>query len=134
MNTDKPRLQQITVLGATGSIGSSTLDVIKQHPDRYQVFALTAHSRMAELQALCIQHRPRFAVVADAAGAKRLQSDLHTAGVATAVLFGQQGLAEVAAHPDVDAVMAAIVGAAGLPSAMAAVQAGRKSYWPIKKR
>src|SRR5690554_603474 len=81
---------------------------------------------MAELQALCIQHRPRFAVVADAASAKRLQSDLHTAGVATAVLFGQQGLAEVAAHPDVDAVMAAIVGAAGLPSAMAAVQAGKK--------
>ncbi|HHX04655.1 MAG TPA: 1-deoxy-D-xylulose-5-phosphate reductoisomerase, partial [Pseudomonas sp.] len=119
-------MQQITVLGATGSIGSSTLDVIKQHPDRYQVFALTAHSRMAELQTLCIQHRPRFAVVADAASAKRLQSDLHTAGVATAVLFGQQGLAEVAAHPDVDAVMAAIVGAAGLPSAMAAVQAGKK--------
>ena len=126
MNTDKPCRQQIAVLGATGSIGSSTLDVIRQHPDRYQVFALTAHSRVTELQALCIQHRPRFAGVADAASAKRLQSDLHAAGVATAVLFGQQGLAEVAAHPDVDAVMAAIVGAAGLPSAMAAVQAGKK--------
>ncbi len=126
MNTPKPHPQQITVLGATGSIGSSTLDVISQHPERYQVFALTAHSRLNELQALCVKHRPRFAVVADASSAQRLRGDLRAAGVATEVLIGEPGLCEVAAHPDVDAVMAAIVGAAGLQSAMAAVQAGKK--------
>ncbi len=121
-----PQPQQITVLGATGSIGSSTLDVIRQHPDRYQVFALTAHTRIAELKTLCVQYRPRFAVVAEANDAQRLQGDLRAAGVATIVLAGPQGLCEVAAHPEVDAVMAAIVGAAGLESAMAAVIAGKK--------
>lgn len=119
-------LQQVSVLGATGSIGSSTLDVIGQHPDRYQVFAVTAHTRINELKSLCVQHRPRFAVVAEAADAQRLQSDLRAAGVATEVLSGQHGLCEVAAHPEVDTVMAAIVGAAGLQSAMAAVTAGKK--------
>lgn len=114
------------MLGATGSIGTSTLDVINQHPERYQVFALTAHTRIQQLKALCLQHRPRFAVVADTASAKRLQGDLRAAGVATVVLAGAQGLCEVAAHPDVDVVMAAIVGAAGLASALAAVQAGKK--------
>lgn len=126
MSTTGSQPQQITVLGATGSIGSSTLDVIRQHPARYQVFALTAHSRIKELHSLCLQYHPRFAVVADAASARRLHSDLQAAGVATVVLFGAQGLCEVASHPEVDAVMAAIVGAAGLPSAMAAVQAGKK--------
>ena len=126
MNTAGLQPQQITVLGATGSIGSSTLDVIRQHPERYQAFALTANSRMNELKTLCLQYKPRFAVVADAAGAQRLQSDLRAAGSAVTVLYGSQGLCEVAAHPDVDAVMAAIVGAAGLESAMAAVQAGKK--------
>lgn len=126
MSGKQPCLQQITVLGATGSIGTSTLDVINQHPERYQVFALTAHTRIHQLKALCLKYRPRFAVVADTASAKRLQGDLRAAGVATVVLAGAQGLCEVAAHPDVDAVMAAIVGAAGLASAMAAVQAGKK--------
>ena len=119
-------LQQVTVLGATGSIGSSTLAVIEQHPERYQVFALTAHTRISELKALCLQHRPRFAVVAETADGRRLQGDLRAAGVATEVLVGREGLCAVAAHPDVDAVMAAIVGAAGLESAMAAVTAGKK--------
>ena len=126
MSSARLHPQQVTVLGATGSIGTSTLDVISQHPDRYQVFALTAHSRIKDLQALCLQHRPRFAVVADTAYAQRLQGDLRAAGVATEVLAGPQGLCEVAAHPDVDAVMAAIVGAAGLESTMAAVHAGKK--------
>lgn len=118
--------QQITVLGATGSIGSSTLDVIRQHPERYQAFALTANTRINELKALCLSYQPRFAVVAEASSAQRLQADLRAAGSATRVLHGPQGLSEVAAHPEVDAVMAAIVGAAGLESAMAAVQAGKK--------
>ena len=126
MSTAVPQLQQITVLGATGSIGSSTLNVISQHPERYRVFALTAHTRITQLKTLCLRHRPRFAVVADAADAQRLQGDLRAAGVATEVLAGPQGLCQVAQHPEVDAVMAAIVGAAGLESAMAAVTAGKK--------
>ncbi|ERO62053.1 1-deoxy-D-xylulose-5-phosphate reductoisomerase [Pseudomonas piscis] len=119
-------VQQITVLGATGSIGLSTLDVIARHPDRYQVFALTGFSRLAELLALCVRHVPRFAVVPQEAAARRLQEDLRAAGLSTRVLVGEQGLCEVASAPEVDAVMAAIVGAAGLRPTLAAVQAGKK--------
>lgn len=119
-------VQQITVLGATGSIGLSTLDVIARHPDRYQVFALTGFSRLAELLALCVRHVPRFAVVPQEAAARRLQKDLQAAGLPTRVLVGEQGLCEVASAPEVDAVMAAIVGAAGLRPTLAAVQAGKK--------
>ena len=118
--------QQITVLGATGSIGLSTLDVIARHPQRYQVFALSGFSRLAELEALCLLHRPRYAVVADAVAANGLRSALQAAGLATQVLEGEGGLCEVAAHPEVDAVMAAIVGAAGLKPTLAAVEAGKK--------
>ena len=120
------QLQQITVLGATGSIGLSTLDVIARHPARYQVFALTGFSRLVELEALCMLYRPRYAVVPDERSARHLQGGLHAAGLATRVLFGEQGLCEVAAHPEVDAVMAAIVGAAGLKPTLAAVEAGKK--------
>ncbi|NBF04758.1 1-deoxy-D-xylulose-5-phosphate reductoisomerase [Pseudomonas sp. Fl5BN2] len=120
------RVQQITVLGATGSIGLSTLDVIARHPDRYQVFALTGFSRVAELLALCVRHVPRFAVVPEAAAASRLQEGLLAAGLSTQVLVGEQGLCEVASAPEVDAVMAAIVGAAGLRPTLAAVEAGKK--------
>ncbi len=119
-------VQQITVLGATGSIGLSTLDVIARHPDRYQVFALTGFSRLAELLALCVRHVPRFAVVPQEAAARRLQEDLQAAGLPTRVLVGEQGLCEVASAPEVDAVMAAIVGAAGLRPTLAAVHAGKK--------
>lgn len=118
--------QQITVLGATGSIGLSTLDVIARHPQRYQVFALSGFSRLAELEALCLLHRPRYAVVADAAAAAKLREALQGAGLSTQVLEGEGGLCEVAAHPEVDAVMAAIVGAAGLKPTLAAVEAGKK--------
>jgi 1-deoxy-D-xylulose-5-phosphate reductoisomerase len=118
--------QQITVLGATGSIGLSTLDVIARHPARYQIFALSGFSRLAELEALCLRHRPRFAVVPGADAARQLQHDLRAAGLATEVLHGPEGLCQVAAHPEVDTVMAAIVGAAGLPPTLAAVEAGKK--------
>ena len=118
--------QQITVLGATGSIGLSTLDVIARHPERYQAFALTGYSRMAELEQLCVRHRPQFAVVADQASAGRLQAALNAAGLPTRVLVGEDALCEVASHPQVDAVMAAIVGAAGLKPTLAAVRAGKK--------
>ncbi|MCG4454001.1 1-deoxy-D-xylulose-5-phosphate reductoisomerase [Pseudomonas sp. MMS21-TM103] len=120
------QLQQITVLGATGSIGLSTLDVIARHPALYQVFALSGFTRLVELEALCMIYRPRYAVVPDERSARHLQGGLHAAGLATRVLFGEQGLCEVAAHPEVDAVMAAIVGAAGLKPTLAAVEAGKK--------
>ncbi|MBX8485421.1 1-deoxy-D-xylulose-5-phosphate reductoisomerase [Pseudomonas cichorii] len=118
--------QQITVLGATGSIGLSTLDVIARHPGRYQVFALTGFTRLKELLALCIAHTPRFAVVPTRDVARKLQDDLAAAGLDTRVLVGEDGLCEVSAHPQVDAVMAAIVGAAGLRPTLAAVEAGKK--------
>lgn len=118
--------QQVCVLGATGSIGLSTLDVLARHPQRYSVFAITGHSRLAELEALCLVHRPRFAVVASDEQARHLQGALQAAGLDTRVLVGEPGLCEVAGHPDVDVVMAAIVGAAGLKPTLAAVQAGKR--------
>ncbi|WP_426106608.1 1-deoxy-D-xylulose-5-phosphate reductoisomerase [Pseudomonas sp. TWR1-1-3] len=120
------RPQQITVLGATGSIGLSTLDVIARHPDRYQAFALTGYSRLAELLALCIKHRPQVAVVPDERAASQLQADLRAAGLNTEVLVGEEGLCQVSSAPEVDSVMAAIVGAAGLRPTLAAVNAGKK--------
>lgn len=117
-------MQQITVLGATGSIGASTLDVIARYPDRYRVHALTGNSRLDELAQLCRRFRPRFAVVADLADARLLQQELE--GLDCEVLHGEQGLCRVASDPEVDAVMAAIVGAAGLAPTMAAVRTGKK--------
>ena len=117
---------QVTVLGATGSIGMSTLDVIVRHPERYQVFAVTAFTRIAELRELCNRHRPRYAVVADSDNARLLQGQLDGDDVPTRVLVGEGGLSEVAAHPEVDVVMAAIVGAAGLRPTLAAVQASKR--------
>ncbi|MDC0686866.1 1-deoxy-D-xylulose-5-phosphate reductoisomerase [Mitsuaria sp. RG] len=119
-------MQRITVLGATGSIGLSTLDVIARHPDRYQVFALSGYSRIDELLALCERHRPAFAVVPSAEAAMRLRQGLAAAGCATEVLEGEAGLCQVAAASEVDTVMAAIVGAAGLRPTLAAVEAGKK--------
>jgi len=120
------RPQQVTVLGATGSVGLSTLDVIARHPDLYQVFALTGFTRQSELLALCIRHTPQFAVLPTQEAARKLQDDLAVAGLDTRVLVGEGGLCEVAAHSQVDTVLAAIVGAAGLRPTMAAVEAGKK--------
>jgi 1-deoxy-D-xylulose-5-phosphate reductoisomerase len=121
---DKP-LQRVCILGATGSIGTNTLDVIARHPDRFEVFALTAHSRIDVLFAQCVQWRPRFAVMPDAAQARALRERLVAHGVKTEVLSGAQALCDLAAHPEVDAVMAAIVGAAGLAPCLAAARAGK---------
>lgn len=126
MGCDVSRPQRITVLGATGSIGLSTLDVIARHPDRYQVFALSGYSRIDELLALCVRHRPAFAVVPSAEAAQRLRESLAAVGCATEVLEGEAGLCQVASAAEVDAVMAAIVGAAGLRPTLAAVEAGKK--------
>ena len=116
----------ISVLGATGSIGVSTLDVIARHPDRYKVFALTGHSRMQELAEQCLTHLPSYAVVANEAQARALQQILSNAGSSTQVLHGAKALCWVAEHEQTDAVMAAIVGAAGLQPTMAAAEAGKK--------
>lgn len=122
----KPAIQKVTVLGATGSIGVSTLDVIARHPDRYQVFALTADRRWQVLATQCVIHKPRYAVINDPAAAIELERELRRQGVATEVLQGAEALADVAAHEQVDTVMAAIVGAVGLLPTMAAVKAGKK--------
>src|SRR5690606_9528601 len=118
--------QWITVLGATGSIGASTLDVIARHTDRYAVFALSGHSRMDVLYQQCISHQPVFAVVCDPAQAAGLQDRLTLAGLSTRVLHGPEALAEVSSDQRVDVVMAAIVGAAGLAPTLAAVRAGKR--------
>jgi 1-deoxy-D-xylulose-5-phosphate reductoisomerase len=116
----------VAVLGATGSIGRSTLDVIGRHPDRFRVFALTANTQSEDLFDLCVAHRPRVAVFGDVRGASALKGRLAAANVPTEVLAGEGGLMSAAAHPEVDVVMAAIVGAAGLPSTLAAARAGKK--------
>jgi len=119
-------MQRITVLGATGSIGVSTLDVVARHPGRYAVYALSAHSRVEELAAQCIQFRPARALVGTAAAADRLAALLRAAGVKTEVEWGEQALCSISSAPEVDSVMAAIVGAAGLAPTLAAARAGKK--------
>ena len=118
--------QRLTVLGASGSIGMSTLDVVARHPQRFEVVALSAHSRIDILAQLCRQHRPRYAVVAAAADAATLAASLAAAGLTTEVLAGPEALSQVAALAEVDTVMAAIVGAAGLAPTLAAVRAGKR--------
>lgn len=119
-------VQNLTVLGATGSIGQSTLDVVARHPDRYRIFALTSHQRVDALGDLCLRFRPRHAVVATAEDAARLQSRLRAAGCSTEVWHGPRALVEVASAAEVDVVMAAIVGAAGLLPALAAAETGKR--------
>ena len=119
-------MQTITLLGATGSIGVSTLDVIARHPERYSVFALTAHSQVEKLAGQCQQFNPQYAVVADQQSASQLQAILCGSGCATEVLWGRDSLCQVASDSAVDTVMAAIVGAAGLVPTLAAVEAGKK--------
>lgn len=118
--------QQVTVLGCTGSIGVSTLDVLARHPGRYQVYALCAHSQVDKLLDQCRVFHPRFAVLKDAALAKALGEKLKLEGIATEVLFGIEALEQMAAAPEVDVVMAAIVGAAGLRPALAAARTGKR--------
>jgi 1-deoxy-D-xylulose-5-phosphate reductoisomerase len=120
------KTQNIAILGATGSIGASTLDVIARHPDRFRAYALTANRRVDALAALCARHRPVWAGIADARLAPELERRLREAGAPTRVAAGEQGLAELAAHAEVDAVVAAIVGAAGLRATLAAAAAGKK--------
>ena len=118
--------QTLAVLGATGSVGVNTLDVVARHPERFDVFALTAMRRADVLEEQCLRWKPRFAVLGDAAAARALQQRLREQGVATEVLSGPRALADIAAHSDVTTVMAAIVGAAGLEACVAAARAGKR--------
>ena len=118
-------MRSVTILGATGSIGQSTLDVIRRHPERFSVYALTASTRVDDMAQMCREFRPRFAVMADLQAAEQLAARLPDDGV-TEVLAGDSGLCQVASAADTDTVMAAIVGAAGLSPTLAAVNAGKR--------
>ena len=117
---------RVAVFGSTGSIGTSTLDVLGRHPDRFSVTALAAASSHERLLEQCRAHRPRIAVLEDPAAAAALERALRAEGLATEVACGAEALVAVAGASDVDAVMAAIVGAAGLPSTLAAATAGKR--------
>jgi 1-deoxy-D-xylulose-5-phosphate reductoisomerase len=120
------RQQAVTILGSTGSIGTSTLDVIARHPERYTVFALTASTQVELILAQCQRFAPRYAVMASPVHAQQLEARVRELGLAVEVLSGAQALCDVSSDPDVDAVMAAIVGAAGLAPSLAAARAGKK--------
>jgi 1-deoxy-D-xylulose-5-phosphate reductoisomerase len=120
--------RSIAVLGSTGSIGVSTLDVIARHPERFQVYALAANTSVDAMLAQCEAFQPRYAVMTDEAAADLLRVRMPES-CPTEVLCGQQDLVRVVAAPEVDAVMAAIVGAAGLPSTLAAGRWGAKYRW-----
>ena len=119
-------MQQITILGSTGSIGLSTLDVVARHPGRYAIYALTAQTKVEELAKQCAQFRPKVAVVGSAEAAQKLQRLLKENGLTTQVEYSETALCGVASAPECDAVMAAIVGAAGLAPTLAAARAGKK--------
>ena len=125
--------QVLTILGSTGSIGESTLDVVSRHPEKFRVFALAGHKQVEKLAAQCQTFRPEYAVVADAEHATRLEALLKRDGAATQVLHGAQALVDVASADEVSGVMCAIVGAAGLPSALAAAQKGKTIYLANKE-
>ena len=125
--------QVLTILGSTGSIGESTLDVVSRHPEKFRVFALAGHRQVDKLVAQCKQFRPEYAVVGDAGHAAELEKKLKQEGIDTQVLYGAQALIDVASADEVSGVMCAIVGAAGLPSALAAAQKGKTIYLANKE-
>jgi 1-deoxy-D-xylulose-5-phosphate reductoisomerase len=118
--------QNVAIFGATGTIGTHTLDVIARHPDRFRAYALTAQSNVDAMFSQCLAFQPTYAVMLAEDAADALAIKLQKAGSATQVLSGMPALEEIAAHPEVNAVMAAIVGAAGLRPAMAAARAGKR--------
>ena len=119
-------VRSIAVLGSTGSIGVSTLDVIARHPQRFRVFALSCATRWRELLAQCQAFSPEYAVVVDPRAAAQLRAAIAESGLTVEVLDGEQGLVEIATHAAVDTVMAAIVGAAGLMPSIGAARAGKR--------
>ena len=125
--------QVLTILGSTGSIGESTLDVVSRHPEKFRVFALAGHRQVDKLAAQCKQFRPEYAVVGGAGHAAELEKKLKQEGISTQVLYGAQALIDVASADEVSGVMCAIVGAAGLPSALAAAHKGKTIYLANKE-
>jgi len=121
-----PKVQRLVVLGSTGSVGVSTLDVVARHPERFEVVGLSAHQRVDVLLAQCQQFKPRHVVLPTQDRAAHMRMLLAEQGLRTEVLVGPQALCDLAAAPDVDSVMAAIVGAAGLPPCLAAARAGKR--------
>ncbi len=124
-------MQTLTILGSTGSIGVSTLDVVSRHPDKFQIFALAGHSQVEKLAEQCRQFAPKFAVVADETRANELRKQL--GNLKTEILHGKQALIDIATAPEVTGMMCAIVGAAGLPSALVAAQHGKTIYLANKE-
>jgi 1-deoxy-D-xylulose-5-phosphate reductoisomerase len=118
--------RRLAILGATGSVGVSTLDVVARHPRRFEVVALTAHAQTERLLAQCRRFVPRYAVLGEPVAARLLEQQLRSDGLATRVLSGPEALVQAATLPEVDTVMAAIVGAAGLPATLAAARAGKR--------
>ncbi|MBU3740249.1 MAG: 1-deoxy-D-xylulose-5-phosphate reductoisomerase, partial [Rhodoferax sp.] len=118
--------QKVAVLGSTGSVGASTLDVVARHPQRFEVFALTAATKVDALLQQCVRFNPRFAVMVGEEQGRTLERRCRDHGLQTRVLIGASALAEVAGHDDVDLVMAAIVGSAGLASCLAAAKKGKR--------
>jgi 1-deoxy-D-xylulose-5-phosphate reductoisomerase len=117
-------MQQVTILGATGSIGTSSLDVISQHPTKYSIYAVTANTNVEKMLTICRQFQPRYAVMSDKDSAQQLKSLLN--GSPTRIIGGQQGLLEVASDDEVDTVIAAIVGSVGLMPTLAAVRSAKR--------
>ena len=120
-----PNIRHLTILGSTGSIGVSTLDVVTRHPDRFQIIALTANHSIEKMLEQCRLFRPRYAVMLDKGSGEKLQMAIREAGIATEVMWGVESLEKVASLPEVDTVMAAIVGAAGIRPTFAAARAGK---------
>jgi 1-deoxy-D-xylulose-5-phosphate reductoisomerase len=119
-------VRHLTILGSTGSIGVNTLDVVARHPDRFRIVALTANKSVQKILEQCRRFEPRYAVLLDEASAERLRVEIRGAGLATEVLWGVDSLEKVASLPDVDTVMAAIVGAAGIRPTFAAAATGKR--------
>jgi 1-deoxy-D-xylulose-5-phosphate reductoisomerase len=120
------RVKTLAVLGSTGSIGISTLDVVARHPDRFRIFALTGRGNVERMREQCLRFQPEFVVMTQPAAAMQLAAELRSSQCATEVLSGETALDEMARHTSVDYVMAAIVGAAGLSATLAAAQAGKR--------
>ena len=130
-------VKKLCVLGATGSIGLNTLDVAARHPDKYEIYALSAHSGWQSLLDLCVQYSPKYAVISDERAADEARAAFVSSKVCTQLIVGPQGLIDIASLDEVDIVMAAIVGSAGLEASYAAADTGKKvllrvgHYWAI---
>jgi len=120
MQASSPKKERVAIFGASGSIGASALSVLEQHPERFELFAVTANKSIEKMLSICIQHQPQYAVMVDELAALNLSKQLIKSGSKTQVLSGKLELERLAALAEVDILVAAIVGAAGLPSCFAA--------------